>query len=731
MTSFNYKLATFLLITIGVTSLLASLGSYFSQLGGGILSGPLLYSAVILSVAGLLVYLIKKNPLAAYLFGITFILFWLIKFNLILPALTSMTLLIFIYIVGEFLVHRISNRFDSTFIKFCAGHVSLAVILWIILRFSGYHALIIYRALFILIVILNMIYIFKIYKKLQVPTLRKITLNSGFYNYSLITVFLSFLIYSSLFNFYFDDINGYLYAPIRVHYDGGFIFGPDKPGFMTNMSPLSLGYGSLFSAILGWDRIQFILSFKLFHAASYFFAILLFENSIKNYILPQLRGFLILLIGLVPLIIFEITANYADFYVYLIAMFIFQNIVYITNKNNKINTKFIYLNAFIYGQFILGSLKTIPYIFSYFIILVILILFNYKLTIKKILRFIVRHLKFVLINLMLLCLPLTILLVDNIIKTGNPTFPGGNGLWRSPFFTTIGVVAGRFEFPNMPDGTTFLQIFSYTPQAAQLFSSGNSYFPIYGVFTQTLVYCIPFILLILSFKYSDNKLAINQALNISSSAFLLIISTFIFIVLIIGPQHRYFFGLNIYVICTFIISTSLLLKNNEIEFINSKKFTFIQILFLFIAIFTFLGNGINPPPFKIKNGNLLVSSSNNEKWYRKKLFYDEVNNYIKDDKSILIYYLQDKFFINSKNVYELDWYDFPLMRDLNNTWGSDQFHTVEDKLRAINNLLCKKNFGYAILSPEAVIYDKSFRDLYLKEIMSDQKYQTLFLLKCE
>ena len=91
MTKFNYKLASFLLITIGITSLLASLGSYFSQLGGGIVLGPLLYSAVIISVAGLLAYLIKKNPLAAYLFGITFILFWLIKFNLILPALTSMS----------------------------------------------------------------------------------------------------------------------------------------------------------------------------------------------------------------------------------------------------------------------------------------------------------------------------------------------------------------------------------------------------------------------------------------------------------------------------------------------------------------------------------------------------------------------------------------------------------------------------------------------------------------
>jgi hypothetical protein len=719
----NYKIIKLLTITIALLSLVGSLGSYLTQLGNERVFGPLIYTLIICFISIIFKFKNLKIPV------IILILSWILYFNLIVPLLFTVIIVTAVFKIGDSILNLFGLREKSIFIAFCLGHTSLAFLLWLVIRFTEYNAIYFYKIIGLFIFIISLVS-FKILIKNKFIILKRFYSNiynnqNLVFSQSVFILSMSLLVYATLYSFYFDDINGYMYAPLRVFYDNGFIFGPERPGFMTNMSALSLGYGSLLSSFLGYDRNLFIMTFKFFHASSYLIGIITFVGSLKFCINNYLRGFAIILLGLLPLTIFEITGNYADYYVLLVSFYVFYTLACIIFLKIKLEFKYFYINSILIGLFLIVSLKTIPYVFSGFIILFFyLSMCNYGEK-RIILSYVLNNKKIIFINLTLISLPLLLLFIDNIIKSGNPTFPGGNGLWKSPYFSLGGLVAGRFHFPNMPDGTTFLQVFSFTPQAAQLFSSGNSYFPIYGVFSQTIFYLIPFLVILILFKYGNNE-KYHQTLSILLLSILLIIVTFVTISLVVGPQHRYFFGLNTYLFIPAMIGLSKF-------YIQSYKYIFFSIskwIFFVIALFSFFGNGIEAPPFKITNDRLLVSGINGDKWLSKKLFYEKVNNYISDDKSIMLSYLQDKFFIDSKNVYELDWYDFPIQSQLNSIWDSKEHPTLESKLYKINKHLCDNNFRYFILSKNAIIYHPLFNESYLRRTDIYDNYQSLNILLC-
>lgn len=717
----NIKLIHLSIVTIALLSLIGSLGSYFTQLGNERVEGPLIFTIIICSVVGTLSHRYLRYSI------LLIVIAWIIYFKMYIPIVISIALFIIIFKIGSFVSNFFNHQNKSLFINYCIGHTLLGFFLWLILRFSRFDAVFIYRVLGLILIIFSLYHCIQFCKKKNLILIRKI-LNNKFnllFNQSVLILIICLGIYSTLYSFYFDDINGYLYAPLRVYYEGGFLFGPERPGFMTNMSALSLGYGSLFSSFFGFDRTLFIFIYKFFHSASYIIAIITFSASIKTVISKNISGILVLLLGLLPLIVFEITGNYADYYVLLMSFYITYISICIIFSKFSYNNNFFSLNSLIIGLFLIVSLKNLPYLLAFFFVILILSILYYGVNVRKIFSYVIFNYKLILICILFITSPTLVLFIDNYVLTGNPTFPGGNGLWKSPFFDKKGIVAGRFHFPNMPDGSTFIQLFSFTPQASQLFSSGNSYFPIYGVFSQTILYLIPF-MLIYSFFKGHNYNRNNHVLSFGIIFILLSLITFVVITNTVGPQHRYFFGINTFLFTTFAI----ILSNIQWSLFYVSAFIYFKWFFFSIAVFTFFGNGIETPPFKITSDRILTSSRNEDKWLSKKVFYDKVNDYIKDDKSIMLYYLQDKFFINSKFVYELDWYDYPLLKSLNTIWSSDKFSSTEDKINAIKNDLCEKNFKYFILSKDVKIYDSLFRQQFLSEEIFSDKNHSLLILNC-
>lgn len=718
------RISLILSISVFILSMFGSLGSYYSQIGSNGIKGPFFTSMIVCFLAYLIN--IKYARFIPLLIAIT----WVVYFDLLTPLIYSIVIIITVIETGKKITNFFHPENNSTFLNLCTGHIIWGFILWLVIRFAKYDAKYIFIFLSLIFIAITMLYLVKNIRKLfkYFTSINNSTIVNNYILKSSCAVGLSYLLYSSLYSFYFDDINGYLYAPLRVYFDGGFIFGPDRPGFMTNMSAFSLGYGGLISSLLGYSRENFIFTFKLFHAISYLVSIISFSVALKEIISEKIQSILIILLGLLPLIIFELSGNYADFYVLLVSMYITYSLIQLFENKFNFNTNYFFFNSFIVGLFLIVSLKTIPYLLSYFLILIII---NFSGISNLRASFNINKFITILICTFLICGPILVLLLDNYFKTGNPTFPGGNGLWKSPYFQYDGIVAGRFHFPNMPDGSTFIQLFSFTPQASQLFSSGNSYFPIYGVFSQSILYAIPFFLLSLVLVGIDKSSQVISTCSISLLLFLKIISTFIIISLLVGPQHRYFFGLNVYLFVAF-----LLIVNSfnfiRLSFINNKfLFEGFYLIFILIALFTFYGNHMNPPPFTVTDDRMLISKVDKAKWYKKKVFYARVNEYIKDDKKIILSYLQDKFFINSKYVYELDWYDYPLLNDVNKIFNSTNSPNIEKKLHEIRNYLCLNNYGYFILSKDAVIYDKLFKDHYLHFSGIGDDIQELYFLKCD
>ena len=503
---------------------------------------------------------------------------------------------------------------------------------------------------------------------------------------------------------------------------------------MTNMSAFSLGYGGLLASILGSDRTLFIFSFKFFHALSYFVGLIAFAYSVR---LTKTHAFLqwawISLIGFLPLIVFELTGNYADYYVLLGAMFIgYQLVTQITNLPVAMTRAALLWEALALGLFAIVSLKCIPYIIAYFILKGLLCLIREGgVSTAIVAGWHKRNQLFAQAGLMIT--PLMVLLIDNFRLTGNPTFPGGNHLWQSPFFMTSGVVAERFKFPNNADGTTFLQLFSLTPQAAEMFSSGNSYFPIYGLFFQSLLFAIPMLLVLLLVYIIAGRIVIKTAFSsflLGLGCLLLTVLSFGVITQIVGPQHRYFFGLPVFILLGVIALLAPFLELVRPES-TKKKYLWRALGWISIplSLFLFFANASNPPPFHITADHMLVSKAGFDKWLKKRAFYTELNKRLEGDyRKIMLYYLQDKFFIDTKNVYEMDWYDYPMQRTLINEW--EKGTSLDARLENIRDRLCKENFGYFVLSTDAIFFDPKFKSKYLNKTSLTDDLQALYELKC-
>ena len=191
-----------------------------------------------------------------------------------------------------------------------------------------------------------------------------------------------------------------------------------------------------------------------------------------------------------------------------------------------------------------------------------------------------------------------------------------------------------------------------------------------------------------------------------------------------GPQHRYFIGVVVLVIfLIFVIFDGILNGlNSYAKKLFLQKYKFCFCVLIGFGIIPYYLNSFTALPFKNNDG--LVTTINGLRWIEKRNFYAKVNAEIgEDQKNILLYYIQDKFFIDSTRAYELDWYDFPIQKKL------DDAFLKGGGIPAVVDKLCEMSFGYVVLSKDAIVYDPTFRLNLYEKINGGQ--QSLFGLRCK
>jgi len=693
--------------------------------------------------------LLSKIWWAQYIWILPLIGF-LVFFNNLFSFAVAILLTGSIYFLGFEINVRLKFP-QNSFLNFCVGHVVVAFVSWLIVRFTRFEALYLLQIMLALLVINAAIVIFRNYRAKIWIALKESSALDLKERILLYAVAISYLIKASIYTFSFDDLNGYLFAPLRVYIDHGFLFTPDRPAFLTNVSAYSLGTGSLLATISGWDRSVFLFSFKFFQAISYFLALVTFAYSFAPFKKKaMLRWLWLCLLCFMPLIAMELTCNFTDFYMFLCVLFLSYRLADHTfNLSSELETDTSRLyEAWVAGLFAIASLKSIPYIISFYLIKGLIHLARNG--VASSIQFIINGFKTKSLQVIALATPVLILLIDNFRLTGNPTFPSGNFFWKSPFFysSTMDVVAKRYFFPNDPDGTTFLDLFSLTPQASMMFYSGGINLPVlYGLAPQLLLFLTPVILMLVLINAASGRL-INKgnpidwtsAVLLSCLTFTMAVLSFVTVSFLAGPQHRYFFGLSILVVLGFLSALKPLLDSDEYGWLASRKFSTVLIVLLCLplSVFVFFGHSYGPPPYTYKKGttdHILADRVSKQKWLKKRDFYSKVNAALKNDNGkIIMFLLEDKFFLDSKNVYEMDWYDYPINHTLIDLWETPG--TFDNRLKSVRDELCREGFRYLILSrdastsKEAVFFDDKFRLTYLKKTPLFDDVQSLYLLDC-
>ena len=88
-------------------------------------------------------------------------------------------------------------------------------------------------------------------------------------------------------------------------------------------------------------------------------------------------------------------------------------------------------------------------------------------------------------------------------------------------------------------------------------------------------------------------------------------------------------------------------------------------------------------------------------------------NLTHNGEKVILYYLQDKFFFDSPNTFENDWYDWKTRVELDAV-----FNATDDELQRYRNVLeylCANGFGYAALNRSMLgPLEQDFRKKYFQ-----------------
>ena len=582
----------------------------------------------------------------------------------------------------------IINKKNSIFSNFVVGYGILANILHIpflnnSIPLDKFYGVIL---LFIIITIIyKSKYLFKYF-------VEKINQNDEDIKYRHILFFSILYLSASITGFMWDDINSYLYFPLKSILNNYSVLSYSYPSSLVFQNLHGLAYASFMGSIIGSIDYEIVYAFKTFNALCFlllFFCLIGITKKIST--VNSINNLIYFTICTSSIWFVEITSNYTDFSVLLISIYVVSLLIEFREfKNIKIELK----DYLIFSLFVAISFKSLVAVLP---IVVIDQLNNEKNFWKRV------------SNLSVLPLFSLGIFIRNYFYSGNPTFPAGNHFWKSTHFFTdsSNIVANKFVPAWGRDFSLLANFLSNSDKSVAIFYTAVNtfYSPIFFALV-TIAF--------LNFIFRNKPVASNIFLLLGFLAFC-------FTILLPGAQYKYFIPSFIY----FCIGLYILNIKYLVVFNSSNKLfsSTLNILFL-LMIFTFPYSPYSGVPLQVIDNRIF--SGNFRNWHEKIYFYNKVNDFIGDNKSkILLFYLQDKIFLPSHNIYEYDWYDYPVMKELADVINSTS--NPFEKSVAATKFLCQNDFRYVILSAEFI--NNNFMNSLIPGVKGDQ--QSLYEINCK
>jgi hypothetical protein len=602
------------------------------------------------------------------------------NFTSYFAIIVSVTYLIIILCVGEVIATIFKNKDDKTLInKFTFGYCILANIWNIPYLNNSIHL----KEFYIISIVAALLFILVNRKKIKVIYIINDEIKNDSKIYLLFTLY---IVAASITAFSWDDLNAYLFFPLKSIIENRSVLSPAWPGSLIFQSLHSLSFTSALG-IWGDKNYSIVYYYKFFNVFSYILLIIasydIFKKIFKNNNYIQITFYTIAASSIWCI---EITGNYTDFPLLLLSF-------YSLNFLSKLELKDIDLSIFeyiIYSLFIAITLKSLVIIIP-FVVIDVINKYNkgkYEL------------------NILLLPIFLLPILLRNYLYSGNPTFPAGNNIWKSVFFDTDknNIVVSRY-MPSAPvDLNLFFNFYSVSNSALSNFF-GN----MLSLYSPFFYFLTSFTILLILFNFLIFK---------SNKYLILGIYFFFLTVFLPGAQHRYFIGTYLF---TFIGMMFIYEKRVKIIFNQSFIKAIIYCLIFLFPTSQYVTNKLYIDDGKIFSKNGFRDWSEKIKFYEKLNSYFEVNN-IKP--KILMHYLQDKIFIKHGVVIEYDWYDYTEVKEIIEIMNTSL--DEKNKRFQVNELLCKKGFDYLILSDSNTIFIDKKTTLVIKGVQ-----QSLYKLNCD
>lgn len=488
----------------------------------------------------------------------------------------------------------------------------------------------------------------------------------------LYTIIVLMIFGASVFGFVWDDLNGYLWVPkVSVLKDHS-VVGVQLPATLTFYSLHVLAYLTAFNWMFNsYELIDKIFIWKYYNAWLYIVALLLFYKYIRRYVIDA--GYImmiLLLLALVPVYMYgEITGNQNDYPLVVSTLIV---IAYILSKK-----AIDHFDIMIFGSLLAISPKSFVVLGPYVITQVI---FDKDL-IRRALR--KEYLLGGLVAVVMIC-PIYI---RNYILTGNPKFPAGNDIIKSPLFDTHGIVADMYRISGG------VSVYQYIDLIINNINGIGQYYVadlrFYGPTVILVMITVLYIMLDKHFYKMGEMTCVLVKIEIIQ-LFMISVLGYLFCKAFIGLQHRYMYS----VITTISVLIVILLVGYVKGQPNSVVTRIVLLVCVLYMPIMLLAPNISGE-YLVKN-RFIVGSE--DRWVARYEFYKKMNSVIGINDGVIMYYVQDKIFIKSSNLYELDWYDYIFQKRVIDEINKIDHRDIDKARYEAYEILKKNNISWLLLT---------------------------------
>jgi hypothetical protein len=499
-----------------------------------------------------------------------------------------------------------------------------------------------------------------------------------------------------VFSFTFDDLNGYLWIPFQSYLSDYTLVSEKLPASLTFISSHNLGLGTYVFWALGANGVvEVAMPWKAFNSILYAITTFLFICEAGR-TLPKIPTALIV-IAIFPSFVFgQIIGNQTDYALYLASLYV----VLLFLKGQRPKLAHIILAAL----FLSVSPKSFVPFVAYFLFNIFRVNVLLRSQVKLALAF------------GLAALIVCPIYIRNYIYTGNPTFPANNHVFRSEAFWFDGIVAKKYKLDHSIGFADYLKFLLNDPASSSIFYGGDVAW--YG---RTILVLFAFVVAGI-FVIKTEKFGFAGGPTLARQRSLLFFgasgAAFLLTNFLVGLQHRYIFSSAILfafgIVC--VLSLNYFQRSVMLMAPIAAGVSLASVLTVSVA------NNVSNLPLSY-SGQFIYDARKN--WVKKYEFYSKVNNVLGRDDKVLMFYIQDKIFLKSKNIHELDWYDYPVQRVFNAALAGV---SPENQASTVYSFLCNENFKYVILDNRNSLGHGDVRK-YLRVVV-DGEGQRLYSVDC-